>query len=137
MRWFRPCRRGIRAISSWVSLIERMFGILTRAPDGIAPAVTSEQGRGVVRTTRALVAVILACAAGLFALGALWFATLAGVGADATPAAVWIAMAAGWLCVALLLAAAAVAAVRLDLGWLDPAREPRPGPVGRSASGGG
>lgn len=91
-----------------------------------------------MRTTRALVAVILACAAGLFALGALWFATLAGVSADATPPAVWIAMAAGWLCVALLLAAAAVAAVRLDLGWLDPGRrEPPSGPVGRGAGGGG
>lgn len=88
-----------------------------------------------MRTTRALVAVILGCAAGLFGLGALWFVMLAGVGADATPPGVWIAMAAGWLCVALLLAAAAVAAVRLDLGWLDPApREPRR-PPGRCGSG--
>jgi hypothetical protein len=84
-----------------------------------------------VGTTRALVAVMLACTAGLFALGAVWFATLAGVATGATPPAVWIAMAAGWLCVALLLAVGAVAALRLDLGRLDPGRREAPRPVGR------
>jgi hypothetical protein len=113
-----------------------MFGMMTPAPDGIHVGGHVGTGRRGVRTTRALVAVILACAAGLFGLGALWFATLAGVGDDATPPAVWLAMAAGWLCVALLLAAAAVAAVRLDLGRLDPGRREAPEPISRSASGG-